>query len=102
MATPQDHEVPLPFVRPKVFVEAEHDRATFSIPVYLDPDHPDDKVKVPVKIYSGGDREDVEAFFITFFEYVNAMKKKELWKTSTFTQSTDVSSRINYFEHPRR
>jgi len=99
MATPQDHEVPLPFVRQKVFVDADNERPTFAIPVYLDPDHPTDKVKVPVKIYSGGDKEDIEAFFITFFEYVNAMKKKELWKVSTFTQSTDVTSRINYFEN---
>jgi len=99
MATPQDHEVPLPFIRPKLYIDGDADRATFSIPVYLDPAHPEDKVKVPVKIYSGGDREDVEAFFITFFEYVNAMKKKELWQVTTFTQSTDVTSRINYFEN---
>lgn len=99
MATPQDHEVPLPFVRQKVYIDHDAERPTFSIPVYLDPDHPEDKVKVPVKIYSGGDREDIEAFFVTFFEYVNAMKKKELWKVNSFTQSTDVTSRINYFEN---
>jgi len=99
MSVPQDHEVPLPFIRPKRFVERDNERMVFAIPVYLDADHPTDKTKVPIKIYSGGDQEDVEAFFITFFEYVNAMKKKDLWKISTFTQGTDVTSRINYFEN---
>jgi len=99
MSVPQDNEVPLPFLRAKQYSDRDSDRMVFSIPVYLDPNHPDDKTKVPIKIYSGGDKEDVEAFFITYFEYVNAMKKKGLWQTAQFTQNTDVSSRISYFEN---